>query len=758
MVDVIKILVVGTMIFALSLLMKLPEHPFNPLASVNLFIGTAGEGNALVGPQIPHGMVKLGPDTASMPMSGYEYTDDKILGFSHTHLEGAGGESGYANILFIPTTGPLRTTDQQYASSFRHNTEIASPGYYAVTLEDYGVRVELTATARAALHRYTFPRTDRAHVLIDVTHSYAGCSEGSVKVVGEREIEGYATSYVRREMSPTYRVFFCARFSKPFLSYGMWKGDEPNRGIDEITGKDIGFFADYSTAVGEQILVKVGISFISTEQARRNLEEEIPYWEFDQTREQTEEVWATLLSRIRVDGGSEEDRVKFYSSLYRSLCCPVDYAEYGRYYCNIDGEVHQLRAGQEKYFGSDYCVWDTFRTTHPLQQIIEPEIQADIAQSYVNMYKAGGWMPKCPWQAEGYHGGMIGFHTASVIAGIYAKGFRGFDTQAAYDGLVKTATVEPPEELKSIQNEYIKWLGQYLYVEEFNKRGYVSDPKTKGGVSRTLEYAYDNWCIAQLASDLGTPEEYVAFLRRARNYENSYNPSTGFMQPRREDGSWFEPFDPASRLGFCEGNAWDYSWFVPHDVAGLITLMGGEKAFVQRLDAFFEGGYYNHGNEPDWQIPYLYVYAGMSWKTQERIQEILTNQYSIGPTGLPGNDDSGAMSAWYVFSAIGFYPVNPGSGVYIIGDPLFKKVTIDMGDSPPFTIRAAYPGVEEKQYIQGALLNGEDYEKAWITYAELRSGGTLTLILGNEPGRWGTAPTAPPPSMSAANSLREGYL
>ena len=862
-----------------------------PVDYVNLFIGTKGEGNVLPGPQMPHGMVKLGPDNVNFPLSGYDYENNQIAGFSHTHLQGTGG-GAYGNILLLPLIGNLnRISHGKCFSEFNHEHESASPGYYSVKLDAFDVIAELTATEHAGFHRYTFPESKDAHILIDVNHSLEkNCSDGYVKVVNKKEIQGYGIY--------GYPIYFYAKFNRAFDEYGVWKGCELVRtyvpipesalippaanpgqhglkgeyfnnkhfsgkpvftridktinfrwgthkcderlpidnysirwtgkliapvsgvyklrldgddgirfflddkllidqwvdrgetadivsvdlvsgkkydiridyyendgvslarlkwdlvpvkgelhaGADEESGRNIGVFVNYSTQKNEQIKVKVGISAVSIEQAQKNLEQEIPDWNFDGIHEKTRSVWNKLLNRIKVKGGSDEQKIKFYTALYHSLLAPTDYTEYDNYYSGFCGEGKVYPVQGRHFYNDDWCTWDTFRSTHPLQTIVEPKRQSDYVQSYIRMFEQGGRIPNCPGIASSGNG-MIANHATSVITDIYMKGFREFDVEKVYEGMKKNA-MERPGGSEELSFDYLN-LGYVAYERDGAMR-------EKGSVSITLESAYDDWCLAQMAKALGKEDDYRMFMKRAGNYKNHFDSTVGFMRPRHADGSWQAPFDPASNAGssngFTESNSWQMTWFVPHDMQGLINLMDGRENFVKKLNTYFEEKHHNPGNEPDFINPFLFNYVGAPWKTQGITREIMKHSYGTNPGGLSGNDDSGAMSAWYVFSAMGFYPVCPGSNVYVIASPIFHKVTITLdrnyfnGDT--FVIEARNVSKENK-YIQSATLNGKPLNKPWITHSDIVNGGKLIFIMGAEPNKnWGNKPEDAPPSIS----------
>ncbi len=716
---------------------------------VNVFIGTAGSGHALVGPQMPHGMVKLGPDTISLPCGGYDYNDPKIIGFSHTHLEGVGGRGGRGNISLTATTRELIVDEKKYASRFSHDKETAEVGYYQVLLQDYNVNVELTASKHVGFHRYTFPRSDKAQILVDIGHtlgSWNNCRDGNIQIVDDTTIQGYGVYPISNPKSNPFTVYFYIKFDKAFSLHGIWLGDDIMPDASKGQGTKIGAYARYHTSEGEQIQVKVGISYISIEQAQYNLEKEIPHWDFNKVRVKNREAWEKLLGRVKVEGGSDEQRVQFYSALYRSLNQPTDYTEYEWYHSGYSGKSEIHPTDGHDFYGDDWAIWDTFRTTHPLQAIIEPERQNDMAETFVRIYEHGGWLPMATAPNLGYNQVMIGHNAASVIAGIYDRGFRNFNIHKAYEAMRKTA-------MEQHEDSRLKRLGTpKLYTElGYYPGGDEETEEDTFSVSITMELVYADWCTAQMAKAVGNMKEYEYFMDRAYSYRNLFDPRVGFMRRKHRNGAWVEPFNPADSFknGFCECSSWEYTFFVPHDIQGLVNLIGGREAFAKKLDDFFAGGHYNYQNETSIQVPFLYNYVGAPWKTQKVVRYYINNKYRLKPDGLFGEDDAGAMSAWYVFAVLGIYPVCPGHGVYVLSSPVFEKVVIDTGYGNAFTIMA--DNVSEKNmYIQQASLNGEPLYKPWITHQGIIKGGVLQFKMGPEPNmEWGSRPEAIPPSMTS---------
>jgi len=728
---------------------------------VDPFIGTK-YGHTNPGSAVPFAMTTWDParkEEASGISYPYEYTASEIAGFRGSHFPSGSCMSDYACVTIMPESGSL-VLGPERASSFSHENEEASPGYYAVTLSDYGIRAEVTSTARAGLMRFTFSRSGDAHILVD-TH----LGTGHAKVVPDNnEIVGYSDVGLYRGPTGEFKGYFVVKFSEPFFSYGTWEqGTQAHPGDDEITAYNSGAWATFSVEAGETIMVKVSISFISIDQARANMEAEIPDWDFERVRAEARDAWNQVLGKIEVEGGTEADKIKFYTALYHCLLLPRVSSEYGRYYSVFDGQVHELPPGREFY--NDFSLWDTFRAEHALLILLEPDRVADMCQSLVEMYKQGGWMPK--WPNPGYSSIMIATHGDSIITESYLKGITDFEVEKAYEGMVKNATETPPAFYEARTE-----IGDYMRL------GYVpADMGYPESCSLTLEYAYDDWCIAQLARALGRENDYDYFMERATYYRNVYDNSVGFVRGRNSDGSWAgETFDPRGYYSYItqpnEGDPWQYTWSVFHDVQGLINLMGGRENFSSKLETFFEeseepcllaenrfteGGrvrYYWHGNEPSQHTPYLFDYCGEPWRTQRWVRNVMETRYRLGAYGLPGNDDCGQTSSWYVFSAMGFYPVCPPSLTYEIGSPIFDRVTIHLPEyhyGGKDIVIIAHNKSPENIYIQSAELNGEPLEKPWFSHSDIENGAVLEFWMGPEPNyEWGSDPVNAPPSMSGA--------
>ena len=727
-----------------------PAPEFRELVQlVDPMIGTDGSGNSVPGAQVPHGVVKLSPDSVQeVGLMEYEWDEDgRLFGFSHTHLQGPGGSGyGYNQLLVMPVTGRRGDVEGDLSSAFDHASETARPGYYGVTLEDYGVDAELTATRLAGLHRYTFPAEAEAEVRLDLSHTGGKCVAASVTFEPPTGLSGEVTYHV----FPLYAnwlvddwgitgqrtVYFQAEFSEPYEYHDTWT--DAGHMADSMTaeGEVVGAIAGFTSGPDSPVLLKLGLSFISSEQARANLESEIPGWGFDAIVAQSEALWNLALNQIVVDGPLADLEI-FYSAFYRTMFEPVDYTEGARAWVGPGGPGEVVELTGDRFYADDWCLWDTFRTSHPLRTLVEPAMCADVASSFLRIYDQGGWLPKCPWQATGYSRMMIGNHAIPVLADFIVKGLDGFDVAKAFEAMKKSQieeSIDPAD-----------WPGMCGYVNlgtppEYLSKGYVSQECDETqSVSMTLEYAFDDWCLAQVAELLGEVADAAAFNKRAGNYVHHWDEATGFLRPRMKNGSWLTPFDPLSEDGFCEADAWKYLWFVPHDVPGLVALMGGAEVFAARLDEFFAGGHYTADNQPDFHVPYLYNYVGQAWRTQELVTGLVRTEFGAGPKGLPGNDDAGSTSAWYLFGAMGFYPVAPASGRYQLTSPIFDRVVLRLHETlhggEAFVIEANDRSAENI-YIQSATLNGDPLNRTWLTHDQMKRGGTLVFQMGSEPGDW----------------------
>jgi len=714
-------------------------------SSVDPFIGTGGHGHTYPGAVLPFGMVQVSPDTRLTGWdgcSGYHHADSVVYGFSHTHLSGTGA-SDYGDILFMPTVGEVRFMrgdgvhpGSGYASRFSHANEKASPGYYRVKLDNSGVVVELTATKRVAFHKYVFPATDSANVIIDLQHRDEVIAS-YIRIQSNTQIEGYRRS---KHWAEDQQIYFSAEFSKPFTASGIIANDTLRPGIKRADGLNLKAFVRFKTGKNEPIFVKVALSTTFIDNARKNGVAEIPSWDFDKVRAEAARTWNDALGKIAVKGGTKAQRTTFYTALYHAMLAPNLFMDSDGRYRGRDGEIHD--ALDFTYY-TVFSLWDTYRAEHPLFTIIEPQRTVDFIKTFIAQYEQGGALPV--WElAENETNCMIGYHAVPVIADAYVKGIRGFDAEKAFEAMKHSA------EMDSRGLKYYRELG------------YIPSDKEGESVSKTLEYAYDDWCIAQMAKALGKEDDYARYIERAQYYKNVFDPKTGFMRPKA-NGAFVAPFDPTEvNFNYTEANAWQYSFSVPQDVRGLIGLMGGDGPFVEKLDSLFTVssatagldlpdisgriGQYAHGNEPSHHIAYLYACAGQPWKTQERVRTIMSTLYGTGPEGLCGNEDCGQMSAWYVLSALGFYPVTPGSDAYVIGSPIFKEASIDVGGGKRFVIKTS-SGSDKNVFIQSAFLNGKEYKKCFIRHGDIVAGGELLFGMGAEKKEgWGSGRENIPPS------------
>lgn len=724
-----------------------PEH----LTSyVNPFIGTGGHGHTYPGATLPYGMVQLSPDTRLEGWdgcSGYHFSDSIVYGFSHTHLSGT-GVSDYGDILLMPMTGPPHFNngasagpDSGYASRFRKADEQARPGYYRTVLSDYNIEVELTATERCGLHRYTAKAEDTLHLILDLEHRDP-VLQSQLIVLDKQHLEGYRFS---NAWARDQRVYFAIEFSRPYLNYEVQ--GERARIAKGFEGKSVKGRFTFPPAKDGRLEVRVGISGASLEGARANLLAEAQNLDFETAVSQADSIWNEALNKIVVKGGTEPQMRIFYTALYHTMIVPNLFSDVNGEYRGMDGENHKSDS-YRNVLSPQYTVfsfWDTFRATHPLYTLIEQERTNQFIRSLLRKYQEGGILPI--WELGGnYTGCMIGYHAIPVIADAYLKGIRNYDADLALEAMVHSAR----------QN--------HLGLEFYKNQGFIGAGQEAESVSKTLEYAYDDWCIAMMARAMGRSDIYTEFIQRAQFYKNLFDPATGFFRAK-QNGGWMPSFDPREvNFNFTEANAWQYSLFVPQDIAGLMTLLEGSGGLESRLDSLFVTesattgreqaditgliGQYAHGNEPSHHMAYLYSYTGASPKTQQRVRQIMDELYHDQPDGLSGNEDCGQMSAWYVLSAMGFYPVTPGSDQYVIGTPLFPEATLNLENGLQFRIFAE--GVSEQNiYLQSAELNGKPYQKLYLIQETLMAGGELRFVMGPQPNpEWaGLNPEAPKSSI-----------
>ncbi|MEI6666529.1 MAG: GH92 family glycosyl hydrolase [Acidobacteriota bacterium] len=720
---------------------------------VDPLIGTGGHGHTFPGAVVPFGMVQLSPDSGRQGgdwCAGYHYSDTELAGFSHTHLSGT-GIGDLCDILVTPLlAGPAMPGEARLP--FSHDKERAAAGYYRVDLATDDILAEMTATRRVGIHRYTFRRYIPARppaLTFDLGFAINWDQPVDTQLVieGPTTISGYRFS---KGWAADQRVYFVARFSAPIFTWLISADGEVSNERREAQGKKVKALLRFRARPGDPIIAKVALSPTGVDGARRNLDKEAAGWEFDAYRRDAEEAWERRLERIRIDTADKARKTVFYTALYHSMLAPTIFCDVDGAYRGADGQVHATTKFQHH---TVFSLWDTFRALHPLLTLIQPERVNDLVQSMMAFSRESGRLPV--WSLWGNETNtMIGYHAVPVVVDAVMKGLTTVDRGEAFEAMKASALHDA------------RGLG---WLKPPETRGYIPADQEPESVSKLLEYAYDDWCIAQLAAKLERPADRRFFETRAGFYKNVFDASTGFMRGRLADGSWRTPFSPRlsqhEHSDYTEGNAWQHTWAVMHDVGGLMGLMGGPDAFVRKLDELFdqpsviEGsgaspdisgliGQYAQGNEPSHHIAYLYAYAGAPWKTADRVRQICTTLYTTGPEGLCGNDDCGQMSAWYVFSAIGCYPVNPAEGIYVLGTPMHDGSTLEMAGGKRFEIRAEGRS-DANRYIQSAVLNGRPLDRCWIRHDEIVAGGTLLVRLGPEPSRtWATAPESAPPSMT----------
>ncbi|HEY5748454.1 MAG TPA: GH92 family glycosyl hydrolase [Chryseolinea sp.] len=749
------------MLVALTVLTQHPakaqqKKPQNKIALVNPFIGTGGHGHTFPGAVVPFGMVQLSPDTRLNgwdACSGYHASDPVILGFSHTHLSGT-GIGDYGDILFMPVAGQpwlnqgtADNPESGYCSRKVEGSETATPGYYRVTLKDDNIIAELTATTRAGMHQYTYPAGSIPGLIIDVGHTLQSHqnAENLIEIVNDHEIRGHKFT---RGWAREHHVYFHAVFSQPF-TYRLASGDayatSSQSSINAVGAKAV---LKFENLKDRQLQVRVGISAVDMEGARNNVMNEISNWNFTSVKDAAAATWSEWLNKVDLQGGTPDQQTIFYTALYHSAISPNLYTDWDGRYRGLDKKIHTAEKGSESY--TVFSLWDTFRAFHPLMTIINPSRNEAWVRTLITKYEQDGVLPM--WElAANETGTMIGYHSASVIADAYLKGNRNFNVQKAYEGLLRaphydTVSVHFPD--AEIKNNVMP-VGKY-YNETL---GFIPCDKDNESVSKALEYAYDDWCIAQMAKALGKTKDYEKFMERSRRYVKYFDKRVGFMRGVNADGSWKTPFNPRfsnhRRDEYVEGNSWQWSWFVPHDIDGLMALHGGRKPFIQKLDSLFsvqsdiEGnnssaditglvGQYAHGNEPSHHIAYLYNYVGQPWKTQELADKILNTLYFNDANGLSGNEDCGQMSAWYILSSLGIYQVSPGDPTYTLGRPLFSEAKVHLENGKTFVVKAQNNSVVNK-YVAKVSLNGTPLKTPFITHEDILKGGTLEFVMSAHP-------------------------
>jgi predicted alpha-1,2-mannosidase len=709
--------------------------PATPVDWVNTFIGTGGEGAEYGGTMplvtTPFGMTNWTAQTRQnrISVSSYEYHDSYIQGFIGTHQPAIWmGDFGYVTLM-PEISGGINYAPEARRLAFRHQDEVSTPYYYAVTMHDeaqHSVRAEITATDHAGYLRFTYPRGAEAKVLIEATRPGV---EGFVHIDASRnEIVGYNPDRMDAHLGPlklpNFKGYFVVRFKQPFTAAKVYEGALTWPDKQEAQGDNVGAFASFDVSHDTVVDAQIGTSFISIKQARANLDAEMPGWNFDGLRDALQAKWNQKLEIATIQGASDDQRRIFYTALYHALLYPRLMSEQGRYYSAFDDKVHKGISY------TDYSIWDTFRAENSLLTIFAPERIGGMMQALLQDYQEGGWMPK--WPNPSYTNIMIGTHADSLVAEAINKGFKGFDYRLAYEAVRKDATTPPDGDTtrrwfdREPHTPYEARAG-LTYAE---KLGYIPADKISESASSTQEESYDDYAVAQVAKAVGKMDDYRFFLHRSSNYRNLFNPKRGFMQAKNSDGSWASPDE-----GWTEGDQWVYLFAALHDIPGVVNLLGGPQAASAKLDEHFNGGHNRHDNEPSHHYGYLYDYTGEPWKTQARVREIAHDAYSNTIGGILGNEDCGQMSAWYVFTAMGFYPLNPASGDYVIGSPLFTHVSLNLPNGKRFEINA-FNNSAQNVYIQSATLNGKPLDIPTISYAQIEAGGVLEFVMGPKPSHW----------------------
>ena len=708
---------------------------------VNPFIGTGAidgglSGNNYPGATSPFGMIQLSPDTSEAPnwgdASGYDYNRNTIFGFSHTRLSGTGA-SDLIDITLMPTSSG-RTS-----SAFTHDEEKARPGYYQVMLKDENINAELTTTQRNGIHRYQYPAGKDAEIILDMDHSADKGSWGrriinsQIRILNDHAVEGYR---IITGWAKLRKIYFYMEFSSPILTSTLRDGGRVHENTAVINGTNLHGCFRFGQLNGKPLTCKVALSSVSMENARQNMEQEAPHWDFDRYVAAADADWEKQLGKIEVKG-TEVQKEIFYTALYHTMIQPNTMSDVNGEYMAADYTTRKVANNETHY--TTFSLWDTFRASHPLYTLLEPERVTDFVKSMIRQYEYYGYLPIWQlWGQDNYC--MIGNHSIPVITDAILKGIPGIDMEKAYEAVYNSSVTSHPNSP----------------FEVWEKYGFMPENIQTQSVSITLEQAFDDWCVAQLAAKLNKDADYQRFHKRSEYYRNLFHPKTKFFQSKNDKGEWIEPFDPYQYGGngghpFTEGNAWQYFWYVPHNIQALMELTGGTKAFEQKLDTFFTSTYkseqmnhnasgfvgqYAHGNEPSHHVAYLYNFAGQPWKTQKYVSHILNTLYNNTSSGYAGNDDCGQMSAWYVFSAMGFYPVNPADGRYIIGSPLFDECTLKLAGNKEFRIRTIRKSPEDI-YIQSVTLNGKKHKDFFITHQDIMNGGTMVFKMGKKPSGWG---------------------
>jgi len=734
---------------------------------VNPFIGTKNMGHTYPGATAPFGMVQLSPETNLQPMflkngaynkdtykycSGYQYSDSTIFGFSHTHFSGT-GHSDLGDFLVMPTIGELTLEPGDankprsgFHSQFSHKNEYAEPGYYEVELEDYNIKAQLTTSERVGFHQYSFPKTDSAHIILDLIAGIYNYDDKNVWTFVRVENDTLITGYRQTNgWARTRKVFFAMSFSKPFYNYGHKKYDkaqyngfyrkfDEEHNFPEMAGHNIRAYFDFKMNEGEKLKIKFALSPVSMNGAIKNMEAEIPHWDFDSVKRQTQELWNKELSKIIIETVNNEQLTTFYTALYHTMLSPILYEDVNGQYRGLDQNIHK---SQDFTNYTIFSLWDTYRALHPLFNIFQPDRNNDMIKSMLAHHDQSVHKMLPVWSHYANENWcMVGYHSVSAIADAIAKSTTDIDLNNALDACINTSSLP-----------YYDGIGEYM------KYGYVPEDLSSSSVSKTLEYAYDDWCIAQVAKAAGNERVYNEYIKRSKNYLNVYDLEIGYMRPKLANGEWREKFDPIDThgQGFIEGNAWNYGLYVPHEIDNMIEMMGGKDSFSEHLDKIFttdisdehigqneditrDGiiGNYVHGNEPGHHIPYLYNHTSHPWKTQERVRMIMNTMYGNSEDGLCGNDDAGQMSAWYVFSALGFYPIAPGSKEYELGSPMVKEAVITLNPDNKLTIKTLNQS-SENVYVSKVTINGKEINGHSFNHNLIAYGGEIVFTMANKP-------------------------
>ncbi|HRH34274.1 MAG TPA: GH92 family glycosyl hydrolase [Catalimonadaceae bacterium] len=752
--------------FLAILLFQPTEAQINLTPYVKPLIGTKKMGHTYPGATVPFGAVQLSPETDTLSYerdgkyngevyrycAGYQYQDKTITGFSHTHLSGT-GHSDLGDFLIMPTQGNLQLNPGSaadpksgYRSAFSHANETAEAGYYKVRLDDHNILAELTATTRVGLHQYTFPKSEESHIILDLMAGIYPYEDKNVWTFVRVENDSIITGYRQTNgWARTRTVYFAMTFSKPFTHFGQknydkkqsyrgfWRKFDQTENFPEIAGKNIRMYFDFKTEEGEKLKIKFALSPVGQANALENMQSEIPHWDFDKVKADAQNLWNAELNKIRIEA-PEDVKINFYTAMYHTFINPTVYQDVNGEYKGLDQNTHTAK-GFTNY--TTFSLWDTYRALHPFFNLIQPTRNSDMVRSMVAHFGQSSLHMLPIWSHYANDNWcMSGYHSVSVIADAIIKGVYKGDANEALNACIATANHR-----------------NYEGIGDFMDKGFIPAEKSGISVSNALEYAYDDWCIAEIAKKLNRQNVVNEFIKRSQNWQHNFNPATGFMQPKLANGNFKTPFDPLSThgQGFIEGNSWNYSFFVPHDPAGLVEKMGGEKKFTARLDTLFSmqlpdaffaeteditrdgiiGGYV-HGNEPAHHVAYLYNWTKQPWKTQVQVRKILDNQYKPTPDGLGGNDDCGQMSAWYIFSSLGFYPVAPGSTEYAIGSPLINTATLRLENGKMFTIEALNQS-PKNIFVHKVLLNGKPIHSHFIDHTDIIAGGKLTFYMGAKP-------------------------